>query len=368
MKNIAKFIAVSLLLILLLLPALPVSARGMADAPQGVPQGGKIIFGDNYILKSGETLSGDLVIFGGNVTLESNSTVAGSMAVIGGNVSAAKDVSVTGDIVMMGGNLALQGKLDGDMVLVGGQASLDETAVVGGDIITVGGNLTRAPGAQVLGKVQDNSSAPSINIPSIPSVGSLPATPGLPLPVTPAPNVKVNFNPFAGFLGMVGWAIAVALIAVVASLFLQPQMERVSETVISQPLITGSFGLITVAVSVLVLLIMAVTIILIPVSGLGLMALALAWLFGLVAVGQEVGDRLAKQLNQSWTVPLSAGVGTLLLMLVVGALGSLVPCIGGLAGLLVGLAGLGAVVLTRFGSRIYPVPEAAPVEILPPAS
>jgi len=363
MKSITKYIAVILLLAILLLPALPVSARGLA---QGAP-GGKIIFGDSFTLKADETLSGDLIVFGGNVTLEQGSIVKGSMAVIGGNVSAAQDVTVTGDVVMMGGNLSMEGKLNGDMVLVGGQASLEKSAVVGGDITMVGGNLMRAPGAQVLGKIQDNSSAPNISIPSIPSVGSLPATPALPLPAPSEPNVKVNFNPFAGFLGTVGWAIAVGLIAVVASLFLQPQMERVSEAVITQPLITGSFGLITVAVSTLALLIMAVTIILIPVSGLGLIALALAWLFGLVAMGQEVGDRLARQMKQSWSVPVSAGIGTLLLMLVVGALAGLVPCIGGLAGLLVGLAGLGGVVLTRFGSRGYPVPAGTTVEI-PPAS
>ena len=162
----------------------------------------------------------------------------------------------------------------------------------------------------------------------------------------------MDYNPLSGFLGSLGWAIAVALVAVVASLFLQPQMERVSEAITTQPLITGGFGMIAAVVSVLALIVMAVTIILIPVSMLGVVILSLAWLFGLVALGYEVGLRLAKQLKQSWTVPLSAGLGTLLLMLVIGALTGLVPCVGGLATVLVGLAGLGGVVLTRFGMRL----------------
>jgi cytoskeletal protein CcmA (bactofilin family) len=360
MKITFKFIAITLLLALMLLPALPASAQGLGS---GSP-GGKIIFGDNFVLEAGETLSGDLVIFGGNVTLESGSTVTGSMAVIGGNVTGAEDVTVTGDLVMMGGNLSMDGKLNGNMVLVGGQAALGDAAIVGGDITTVGGNLERAPGAQIMGQIQDNSSAPSINIPGIPPVGSLPATPVVPVPL---PNTKINFNPLSGLLGTVGWAIAVSLIAVIASLFLQPQMERVSSAITSQPLITSSFGLITVAASLLVFLIMAITIILIPVSGLGLVILLLAWLFGLVALGHEVGDRLAQQLKQSWTIPLSAGLGTLLLMLVVGSLVSLVPCVGVLAAMLVGLAGLGGVVLTRFGSRSFPLPGIVPMET-PPAS
>ena len=363
MKNIYKILSIALLLALMLLPAFPASAHGLGE----VSPGGKIIFGDNFVLKTGETLGGDLIIFGGNVTLETGSKVAGSMAVIGGNVEAAEEVTVSGDIVMMGGNLSMQGKLNGNMVLVGGQASLGDSAVVAGDISTVGGQLQRAPGAEVLGQIQDDTSAPSINIPGIPPVTSLPSAPEVTVPPIPTPNIDVNFNPLNGFLGTVGWAIAVSLIAVVASLFLQPQMERVSDAIITQPVLTASFGLLAVAGSVIVLLLMAITIILIPVSGLGFIALALAWLFGLVALGHEVGGRLARQFNQSWTVPVSAGVGTLLLMLVVGFLVSMVPCVGLLGAILVGLIGLGGVVLTRFGSRSYPVPAMLPVET-PPAS
>lgn len=361
MKNIAKIIA-AILLTTLLAAAAPPSAFALGEAQ--VSHGGKIIFGENFTLKSGETLAGDLVIFGGNVTLEAGSTVAGSMAVIGGNVSAADGVEVTGDVVMMGGNLSMLGRLDGDMVMVGGSASLGASAVVNGDVTTVGGSLAQEPGAQILGRVQDNSSTPEITIPVIPPVTSLPDSPTIP---DVRPGFNVDFHPFAGFLSTLGWALAVSLVAVVASLFLQPQMERVSDVITSQPLITGSFGLITVTVSVLALLIMTVTIILIPVSLLGIVILALAWLFGLAALGQEVGSRLAVQLKQSWTLPLSAGIGTLVLMLVVGLVSSLVPCIGPLAALLVGLAGLGGVVLTRFGSRDYPTSAPLPVEI-PPAS
>ncbi|MFQ5923361.1 MAG: hypothetical protein ACE5M4_11005, partial [Anaerolineales bacterium] len=48
---------------------------------------------------------------------------------------------------------------------------------------------------------------------------------------------------------------------------------------------------------------------------------------------------------------------------VVGGIG-LIPCIGWLAPLLVGAAGLGAVILTRFGSREYEISA----ELPPPES
>jgi hypothetical protein len=358
MKMGMRVVTVFLLLLLLLIPAGAASARGLGG---GLPDG-KVIFGNDFVLKEGETLDGDLIVFGGNVTLESGSSVRGSMAVIGGNVAAASGVAVGGDLVMVGGRMEMEGKVGGDMVMVGGHASLGKASVVEGDITTVGGQLERTAGSQVNGNIVDNPTAPTITIPDRPALENPPAI--------PRPDVRVNFDPFSGILGVLGRAIAVALIAVVASLFLQPQMERVSTAITSQPVMAGSFGLLTVVLSVLAMVVMALTLILIPVSGLGLAVLVLAWLFGLAAMGHTVGERLAREANQRWTAPLSAGIGTLLLMLVVGIVG-LIPCFGWLAAALVGLAGIGGVAMTYFGSRIYPqaVPLRAqvPPGDLPPA-
>ena len=91
--------------------------------------------------------------------------------------------------------------------------------------------------------------------------------------------------------------------------------------------------------------------------------LVLAWLFGIVAFGMEVGDRFTKAIHQSWEPVLSAGFGTFLLAIVLGTV-NLVPCIGWLAGVLVGVIGLGAAVITMFGTRpLYqPVLNAPVVE------
>jgi hypothetical protein len=44
-----------------------------------------------------------------------------------------------------------------------------------------------------------------------------------------------------------------------------------------------------------------------------------------------------------------------------------VPIVGWLVGLFIGLLGLGAVVLTRFGTRGYPMPTSAAVMVAPGA-
>ena len=138
-----------------------------------------------------------------------------------------------------------------------------------------------------------------------------------------------------------------------ASLFLQPQIERVSQAVVGNPVIAGSIGLLTGVLAPVVLVILTVTIILIPVTVLAAMALALAWLFGLIAIGTEVGERFTKAINQTWAPPLTAGMGTFLMMIVVGGIG-MVPCIGWLVTALVALIGIGGVVLTIFGTQPYP--------------
>jgi len=326
MKNKIKLFTLMLTLALLLLPVSAVQARGFS----GGLLDGRVIFGDNFTLESGDTLTGDLVVFGGNVTVE-------------------EDALVQGDMVVIGGNVTLGGTVRGSTVIVGGATHMSETAVVQGDLVTVGGSLSRDPGSEIEGEVVTNIPAPDIQIPSVPSP---PRVPDVPSPPSP-PNINFNYNPLANFFQMFGTAIAVSLLAMLASLFLQPQIERVSQVVVGQPVIAGSFGLLAGVMGPVVLVILAVTIILIPVALLAAMALALAWLFGLIAIGTEVGERFTRAINQTWAPPLTAGMGTFLMMLVVGGIG-MIPCIGWLATSVVALLGVGAVILTLFGTQTYP--------------
>jgi hypothetical protein len=265
-------------------------------------------------------------------------------------------------MVVIGGNVTLDGTVHGSTVIVGGATHMGESAVVQGDLVSVGGSLTRDPGAEIEGEVVTNIPAPNIRIPDVPSPPDVPDVPSPPSP--PTPNFDFNFNPMANFLQMFFTAIAVSLLAMLANLFLQPQIERVSQAVVGQPVIAGSIGLLTGVLAPIVLVILSVTIILIPVAVLAGMALALAWLFGLIAIGTEVGERFTKAISQTWAPPLAAGMGTFLMMLVVGGIG-MIPCLGWMATALVALIGVGGVVLTIFGTQSYPrvvAPAEVPVE------
>lgn len=358
MKTIQKILTTLLFLALLLAPTASASAQGLAS---GLREG-RVVFGNNYLLAAGETLNGDLVVFGGNVTIEEGAVVEGSMALFGGNASVDKDARIEGDVAMFGGNLNLDGKIDGDVAMLGGAAALGKTAVVDGNLSLVGGDVDQAEGAEVMGEIIREADSPTVVIPALPGSTNSPDASD--------PNMNIDFNPFWDFFSSVGQAFGMAIVAVLASLFLQPQMERVSGSILSQPLLAGGFGLLTVVLAPISLGILALTLILAPVSLVGLFVLALAWMFGLIALGQEVGERLTQAFHLTWNAPLVAGAGTFVLMLVSKLL-TFVPCVGWMIPALVSLVGLGGVALTILNSRqpmLSTVPVPARDEPLPPAS
>lgn len=336
-----------LLLALLFLPTSSAHAQS--------PGGDVVLFGQNYTLESDETLDGSLAVFGGNATIEEDASVNGDIALFGGNLTI--DGDVNGNIALFGGNLTISGKVDGDIVVGGGQVSLTETAVVDGDIATIGGQVTQEPGAQITGEIVNN--APPFGVPNVPNTPDIPNVPN-------TPNFDLSFNPFWEIAGVLGRALAVAAIGMLLTLFLQPQLERVADTITRQPLMAGSFGLLTLVVAPLAILIMSLTLILIPVALIvAFVIIPMAWLFGMIALGQEVGERFTKAINQTWAPVLATGFGTFLLLLIGGFVG-LIPCFGWLLSFIVSLIAIGGVVMSWFGTRSTPSVMPPQMQVPPP--
>ena len=323
MKITFKIFTLFILLAMLLIPARPAYAQG----PN--PGGGQVIFGSSYTVKTGDTFEGDLVVFGGNVTIE-------------------EDAILNGNLVVIGGTIKSNGETNGDVVAVGGQINLEKSAQVAGDVVTVGGQLAQAEGAAIAGEVINNA-APNIVLPP----GKIPPTaPGTPnVPDIPMPNINIRFNPIAEVFWIFFWAVIVAAFSMLLSLFWQPQIERTGNVIITQPLMTGAIGLLAFFVAAILFLTIIPPVI-----------AAFAWLFGVVAMGSQVGERFAKAVNQVWSPVLKIGFGTFLLMLVGGAIG-LIPCLGGMALFLLGMLGIGGSVITWFGVRL---PQAPAVTVYTP--
>lgn len=343
-----------LLLALLVLPA------GIAQAQDSTREGDIVLFGQNYTLGEGETLDGSIAVFGGNIEIQKDAEVNGSIVIFGGNITFAEDTTISGDVAVFGGNVTVTGEVDGDIVLFGGQALLESESKVN-NIATFGGQVTQQEGATVTGEITNNA-PPNVDAPDIPNV------PDVPNP----PEVNVNVNPFWNAAGKFAQAVIVAGIGMLLALFLQPQLDRAAGVILRQPLMAGAYGLLVVVVTPIAFVLLSLTIILLlvtlPLSFVFAILVPLAWLFGVVALGQEVGDRFAKAVNQVWAPVLSTGFGTFLLMLVIGFM-DFVPCVGWIPSALVALVGIGAAAMTWFGTRnppgYFPTPS---VDEIPPAS
>jgi hypothetical protein len=319
------WIALGLALIALLLSAPLAFAETLSDD--------KVIFGDNFTLKDGETIGGNLIVLGGSVTIEDGARV-------------------TDNLVVFGGNVELGGEVGGDVVTFGGSADLLGSAVVEGRLVTSGGSITRAEGAEVKGGESQGFSF-SYDTP----------LPFLPEPLRPLnPLIALVRDLVLSFAVAVG----VAFLALLVVLFLPEQTRRVSAAMTTAPVASGFLGLLTFVAGPVLITLTAITLCLIPVSVLGAVVFAMAVVFGWLALGALIGERLAAALRWHTLGPaVSAALGTFLVTLFVWLFDLLANL--GLGGWLflpircvvfvvsVGLAsvGLGAVVLTRFGTRAY---------------
>ncbi len=310
MKKIAQKLLVLLMLVGLVSLALPHTA--LAATPS------KVVIGDTYTLEDGEILDEDLVILGGMVSLEEGSVVNGNVTIIGGTLEVA-------------------GTVAGDITATGGYAHLAETAVVTGDISTAGAALNRDEGAAVEGEVRSEYTNPFITIPG----------------GVPVPSIETHTHPVLAVLYFFARVVLWSLLAMLLAMFVAEPLRRTSEAALSEPLIAGGLGLLTVVVAPLVLVAIGLTILLLPVSLVGILLLSLAWAFGLIAFGTELGKRFFAIFHKDWHPALAAGAGTFLLILALNGLDAAIPCLGWVPKALVGLLGLGGVLLTRFGIESY---------------
>jgi cytoskeletal protein CcmA (bactofilin family) len=332
-----KRLWVVLSLVLVATLALPLSAA--AAGPHDVLLDGRVVFGGSFTLAAGETLDGDLLVFGGSATLEESSTV-------------------TGSVFLMGGNLNSAGTIIGDLALMGGNANLQAGAVVQGDVSTFGGNVNRDPGARIEGQVITGGD--TIEIPGLQGVPQW-QFPFVERTWPTRPMIDINTSPLWNGGWLLLQSLILAALAVLVVMFGANGVGRVSRAVTDAPAISGLVGLLGLLGIPALLIGMALTICLIPFMLVGTMVFVAAIVYGWMAIGLEVGERLTRAFKWNLDPAAAAGLGTFVVSLVANGV-NFIPCIGWLAPTLVGALGLGAVLLTRFGRQAYPG-RAAAVEV-----
>lgn len=289
--------------------------------------------------------SGDRVVIGQNFTLQTGESVEGDVIVIGGQASIKTGASVRGDLVVIGGSLQMDGEVGGSAIVIGGSVLLGAASNVGKDMVALGGAFQRADGSRIGGDLITNLSIAEERGRSR-SVFPFPAFP-------PRAGFSLDFGPLTTLTFIFLQAVGLGAVGMLLAAFLHPQLDRVGQVARAQPFAAGSFGLLTVLAAPLAITLMAITLILIPLALAAALLLALAGLFGMVALGQLVGEQLTNSLHRRWDAVLTAGLGAFVLGLGLSAVNQ-IPCIGPLASVLVGLLGLGAVAMSMFGTKTPP--------------
>jgi len=308
----------------LLVVATMLMAAVPAFASDGQPPG-QVVWGD-FTLQSGQTMAGDLIVFGGDVRIEADSQLEGSLLAWGGDVEIA-------------------GTVEKDVVAMGGDVLLRKTARIYGGLVALGGTVEREVGAQVRGQQLVNPPRWSWwrwGWGAVP----IPVYPYWPSDGLPAMAFQVAMRG----LGLLLRTVVMAGLAGLVALLWPRAATRVGRSALERPLNAFGMGLLTLIVGILLAVGLIITLCLSPVGAAVAVALVVAVLFGQLAIGIVVGERLMPTLTSRtvapfWTAALGAGLLTLLVDLL-----DLIPCVGWVGGFLVTCAGLGAVVLTRFGT------------------
>jgi hypothetical protein len=251
-----------------------------------------------------------------------------------------------------------------NLAVIGGDTRLGSTARVEGDVASVGGRLKVDEEAYVRGEIVETTEFDFGQI-------SQPFFKGVP-PSRPEFDQGARFEPFdlafrimAGFAQGLVLALVIAGIGLLVVLFLPTHTQTVAQTIRQVAPASFGVGLLTLIVGITAMILLFITCCLIPIGLLVALALVLATLYGWIVVGYLLGGRTLRAIQKDRGEPsptVSALVGVFLVTLIQQGLMALsnIPCLGfffWLMGaalwLVVASIGLGAVVLTRFGTQPY---------------
>jgi hypothetical protein len=280
---------------------------------------------------------------------------------IGGSVQVNEGESVDGPVVAIGGAVTVNGDVRQDVVAIGGSVHLGPKARVAGDVTAVGGSVDKDPQAEVDGRINEIG----LRIPHI-RFGPrfwLPATGFL----------SGRFGPWVEVMATLFRMVLFGLLAFLVFLLARGPIDRIEHAAAMEPWKAGLVGVFTqllfLPVFLLTIIILAISIVGIPlllfIPPLAILAFIAALVFGFTGVAYRVGRFVEQRLRwprQSAYLLLLVGLLSIWALTIVGRIVSLggwpawvvasaLLIVGFLAEYIAWTVGLGAAVMTRFGTR-----------------
>jgi hypothetical protein len=267
------------------------------------------------------TQRGPLV--GQSLSVDGKEVMCGDLTLWGSTLDVAGQVH--GTIRAFGSNINIAGTVDGDLNLYGGMATLQPGSQVRGNINLFGGRERLEAGSHLSGVVNNRSQRVSLWLPGL--------SDGFAFPFWP----------------MVIWVI----LGLALTSLLPEHVMFVRTTVASRARRSLLLGLLSFLLAPAVLLVLIALILPIPLAVLIAIGLIAAWALGTIAIGWLVGEYIMRAIAPRHNTRLAQVIVGLTVLVLVGSL----PYIGWLISLGAGLLGLGAVLLSRFGTRLYSQPR-----------
>ncbi|MBF6590593.1 MAG: polymer-forming cytoskeletal protein [Ktedonobacterales bacterium] len=275
----------------------PRTLQSVALPPSACTPGSRYAFARNLVVAQDEWICGRATDVGGNLT------------VLG---------RVAGDVIAVSGSVTIGGEVDGSVSTLGGNISLLRGSHVAGTVRAWGGSVRVEPGARTGGGIQRANSLADL-----------------------VPLRRPFFFPGYGapWPSLLFWALAGAFIA---RFFPEPliRVERVVRGRFGPSILTGAGAFIA---GILFSILLLFTCLGIPLAFLLIVGLWVSWVVGTIALGLWLGQRLFQtvQPRERPQVLAPAIVGAILI-----ASAEAIPIVGLLVGMVLGCAGLGAVLLT----------------------
>jgi hypothetical protein len=277
---------------------------------------------------------------------------SGGRVKFGGSVTVAENEFVEEAVVAIGGSADVRGRVAGDVVAIGGGIRLGPKAVVDGAVTSIGGGVLREEGSQVRGEVVELG------------VGG-------PWTFVPWGVRGFDHDMFSGWFRLLGTGLRISLLLLVTLLIAaiaDRPVSRIAARAGDDPWVSGFVGL---AAEILFVPVLVVTVVFLAISIIGipllllvpfaLVALFLGILMGFTGVARRLG-RWAVGEHRTTTVATAVGVVLIVAGAVLARLLSLftgpfwpvafaVGAIGLFLEYVAWTVGLGALLLTRFGTR-----------------
>lgn len=258
--------------------------------------------------------------FGGAITVEPGNVLCGDVTIVGGAVSI--QGLVRGNILAFGSTILLDGGVSGDIRLFGGSIHFGVRSYVSGNINLYGSRVDGEKEVRKGGTFDDHSK---------------------------------NTGLFGlGAFNLPIWFLLLMIpLGLLYTRFFPEHIMFVSATVKNQTRRSLLIGLLSALLAPAILLILIALIISIPLALIVLLVLLIAWTAGTIALCWMLGEQVIRAFTtRPSTRYLQVMVGVIMLAVFIT-----LPFIGWIVFLGTGIVGLGAVFLSRFGTRLYRRPE-----------